>query len=394
MPGEGGRGRFGPSFAATEIRTLGKVDHDSSANWVRQRAHDREKVELRGIRIGEPRRDGSSDEDESRKWRASLRPDRRLLPSAASAGLIITEGTFPSQYSQAYTGEPGIETKQQVIGWSRVADAVHERGGAIVVQIKHGGRAAHPAINGGHEILAPSAIAIQGDAHAGAEKVPFAIPRAMTGDHLRTVVAEHVTAARRAVDAGLDGVEIHSANGYLLHQFLAPSSNHRSDGYGGIPVNRARFAAEVVEAVAAEIGGDRVGIRISPAHNIQDVFESDAADVLATYGALIDRVRPIGLAYLSIVHADPANGLVQELGSRFGGKVIVNTGFSSQTSREDAESLLQLPHIDAVVVGRALIANPDLVERWRVGHPENKPRPELFYAFNAEGYTDCPFMDR
>jgi len=223
----------------------------------------------------------------------------------ASAGLIITEGTFPSRYSQAYAGEPGIETAEQAAGWGRVADAVHERGGAIVLQIMHGGRMAHPALNGGQEILAPSAIAINGEMYAGAEKVPFATPKAMTSGDVASVIAEHVAAARRAVDAGLDGVEIHSANGYLLHQFLAPGSNQRTDEYGGSAENRARFTVEVVTAVAAEIGADRVGLRISPAHNIQDALETDPDDVLSTYGALIDQVAPLGLAYLSILHGEP-----------------------------------------------------------------------------------------
>lgn len=310
----------------------------------------------------------------------------------ASAGLIIAEGTYVNFESQAFVGQPGIVTDEQVAGWRRVAEAVHERDGLIVLQLMHGGRVTHPDINGGRRVVAPSAIAIDGETHTTRGKQPYPVPHALTVDEISSVVDDFVSSARRTIEAGLDGVEIHSANGYLLHEFLAPTSNMRDDEYGGSVENRIRLVVDVVTAVAKEIGAGRVGLRISPEHNIQGALETDHADVRAVYSALLDRLRPLGLAYLSILHADPAGVLVQELRERFSGKVIANSGFGSPTTREEAMQLIDDAHADAVAVGRALIANPDLVERWRGEHPENELRPRLFYAAGAEGYTDYPFL--
>ncbi|MDX5311861.1 MAG: alkene reductase, partial [Rhodococcus sp. (in: high G+C Gram-positive bacteria)] len=221
---------------------------------------------------------------------------------------------------------------------------------------------------------------------------PYPIPHALTTDEARGIVEDFVAAARRAIEAGLDGVEIHGANGYLLHEFLSPAANQRTDEYGGSPENRARFVVEVVTAVASAIGPGRVGLRISPEHNIQDAYETDRDDVLATYGALLDRLRPLGLAYLSVLHKEPAGELVQELRRRFGGKLIGNSGFGSPTTRDEAVELIEAAHADAVAVGRAVLANPDLVERWAGEHPENQPQSALFYSSGAEGYTDYPFL--
>ncbi|MEW2296399.1 alkene reductase [Streptomyces sp. NPDC006743] len=311
----------------------------------------------------------------------------------ASLGLIITEGTYPSHEGQAFVGQPGIVTDEQVAGWRRVAEAVHARGGRIVMQVMHGGRVTHPDVNGGRRVVAPSAVAIEGEGHTEKGRQPYPVPHALTAEEARAALDDFVTASRRAVlEAGLDGVEIHGANGYLLHEFLSPAANRRTDEYGGSPQNRARFVAEVVTAVAGAVGPGRVGLRVSPEHNIQDAVETDRDDVLATYGHLMDRLRPLGLAYLSVLHREPAGDLVQELRRRFGGKLIANSGFSAPTTREEAAELIEAAHADAVAVGRAVIANPDLVERWRGGHAENAPRPELFYSPGAEGYTDYPFL--
>ncbi|GAA4812847.1 alkene reductase [Streptomyces ziwulingensis] len=310
----------------------------------------------------------------------------------ASVGLIIAEGTYPSHASRAFVGQPGIVTEEQVAGWRRVAEAVHARGGRIVMQIMNGGRATHPDINGGRRVVAPSAIAIDAETHTEKGKQPYPVPHALTVEEAREALDEFVGAARRAIEAGVDGVEIHGANGYLLHEFLSPASNRRTDEYGGSPENRARFVVEVVTAVANAVGAGRVGLRLSPEHNIQDAFETDRDDVLATYGTLLDRLRPLGLAYLSVLHKEPAGDLVQELRRRFGGKLIANSGFSSPTTREEATRLIEAAHADAVAVGRAVIANPDLVERWQGEHPENEPRPALFYTPGAEGYTDYPAL--
>lgn len=310
----------------------------------------------------------------------------------ASAGLIIAEGTYVNHESQAFVGQPGIVTGEQVAGWRRVAEAVHDRGGRIVLQVMHGGRVTHPDVNGGRRVVAPSAIAIDGVGHTEKGKQPYPVPHALTTEEARAIIGDFVAAARRAIEAGLDGVEIHSANGYLLHEFLSPAANQRADEYGGSPQNRARFVVEVVTAVASAIGAGRVGLRISPEHNIQDAYETDRDDVLATYGALLEQVRPLNLAYLSVLHADPAGELVQELRRRFGGRLIANSGFASPTTRAEAVQLIEAAHADAVAVGRALIANPDLVERWHGEHPENELRPALFYSPGAEGYTDYPFL--
>ncbi|MDQ0078592.1 2,4-dienoyl-CoA reductase-like NADH-dependent reductase (Old Yellow Enzyme family) [Arthrobacter oryzae] len=310
----------------------------------------------------------------------------------SSVGLIVTEGTYPSLESQGWVGAPGIATEEQGVGWGRVFDAVHASGGRIFMQIMHAGRAGHPEVNGGRRILAPSAVGISGTVFTERGRLPFPVPEAMTSDDARRVVEDFVSAARRAIQAGADGVEIHGANGYLLHQFLSPAANQRVDEYGGSPEKRIRFVVDVVTAVAEAIGPGRVGLRISPENNsVGDVSETDPQDVLATYGALVDNLRPLGLAYLSMLHGKPTGDLAAELRQRFAGKFLINSGFEGgQTSKEQALRQIEDGHADAIVVGRALIANPDLVERWQAGHTENEPRPELFYASVAEGYTDYP----
>ncbi len=220
---------------------------------------------------------------------------------------------------------------------------------------------------------------------------PFPTPRALETDEIPGIVAEFVHAARQAVDAGLDGVEIHAANGYLVHQFLAPSSNHRTDAYGGTPENRPRLAIEVVTAVAEAIGPERVGIRISPAHNIQGCIEDDA-DATATYRTLVDAIAPLGIAYLSYL-ADPRAELTRDLRTRFGGPVIGNDGFGSVTTKD---------------VGPGPPGRGPRRPRGRrpPGHRQPRPRRALarrtprstsrtsdtFYGGGAEGYTDYPTL--
>ncbi|TFD06861.1 alkene reductase [Cryobacterium sandaracinum] len=310
----------------------------------------------------------------------------------ASLGLIVTEGTYPSHAGQGFPGQPGLVTPEQIAGWTNVADAVHSAGGRLVAQVMHAGRVTHEGTNGGREVVAPSAIAIQGETHTYAGKAAYPVPHALTLDELPGVIADFVQASRNAIAAGLDGVEIHSANGYLLHEFLSPASNQRDDIYGGSPQNRARFVVEVVTAVAEAIGAGRVGIRVSPEHNIQDALETDAADLMATYGALADALAPQGLAYLSILHREPAGELVQQLRARFAGPLLVNSGFGEVTDRDEAMAIIADELADAVVVGRAVIANPDLVSRWLKDLPLNTPDPLTFYGAGAEGYTDYPAL--
>ncbi|MEN8705162.1 MAG: alkene reductase [Nocardioides marinisabuli] len=310
----------------------------------------------------------------------------------ASAGLIITEGSQPTAEGQGYPNTPGFHSPEQLAGWRRVADAVHERGGRIVAQLMHAGRIAHPDNTGGQEVVAPSAIAAPGEMFTATGAKPHPTPRALTTEEVPDVVQGIARAARNAVEAGLDGVEVHAANGYLIHQFLAPGSNTRDDRYGGSPENRARFAVEVTRAVAEAVGPERVGIRISPAHNIQGATEEDAADVRATYTHLVEQLAPLGLAYLSIL-ADPRLDLVQDLRSAFGGVVLANDGFGEVTTAESAQEILDKDLADAVAVGRLFIANPDLPRRWAEGAGLNEPDAATFYGGGAEGYTDYPALE-
>lgn len=267
------------------------------------------------------------------------------------------------------------------------------------MQIMHGGRTTHPLLTRGAIPEAPSAIATGGEAHTwdyGKHAAP--VPRALDTEELPRIVAEFRAAARRAVDAGIDGVEVHSANGYLLHEFLAPNSNQRTDRFGGSPENRSRLVIEVIRAVAAEIGAERTAVRISPMNNIQGIQETDPADVKATYGALFAGIADLKLAYISLLKSD----LVDEV-SRFvrtrvqdelGIPLILNTGFAEATQLAEAEHLIDDLGADAVAVGRLLIANPDLVERWHNGDDLNEPDMSTFYYGGEHGYTDYPELAR
>jgi len=310
----------------------------------------------------------------------------------ASTGLIVTEGIYTSFGSQAFVGQPGMVTPEQIAGWRRVTDSVHAAGGLIVAQIMHGGRVTHPDVTNGHTVVAPSAIAIDGSMRTAQGKVAFPVPHAITTEEIPSVIAEIVLAARNAIDAGMDGVEIHSANGYLLHEFLSPASNTRDDIYGGSPENRARFGTEVLTAVAAEVGADRVGVRLSPSHNIQDVIEADDAETRATYDALLGALAPLGLAYLSVLHADPAGEFVQHLRTTFGGAFMANSGFGMITTRDEAIAIVEDDFADAVAIGRPIIANPDLVRRWSENRELNEPNAATFYGPDAVGYTDYPAL--
>jgi N-ethylmaleimide reductase len=311
----------------------------------------------------------------------------------AGFGLVVSEGTYLGPESQGYPGQPGIGDDDQEAGWARVTAAVHARGGRIVAQLMHAGRVSHPDITGTDRIVAPSAIAVEGETYGPNGKVPYPVPHALSTEEVQQVVRDHVAAARRAVRAGFDGVEVHAANGYLGHQFLGANTNVRTDSYGASTADRARYVVEVTTAVAEAVGAGRVGLRISPMHHTQDVLEVDEDDVRATYGVLVDQLRPLGLAYLSVVHPEPAGDLVQQLRRRSGAPLLANTGFSAVSTRDEAVALVEQGHADAVAVGRPSLANPDLVARWAGRHPENADRPELYYAGGAEGYTDFPTLE-
>ncbi len=305
----------------------------------------------------------------------------------ASAGLIVTEGVQPSAVGQGYPHTPGLHTDEQVRGWRLVADAVHAAGGRVVAQLMHVGRIGHPDV-AGLQPVAPSAVTPAGEVFTGSGMEPFTAPRALDTDELPGIVAEFVDAARRAVAAGLDGVELHAANGYLLQQFLSDSTNARTDAYGGSAQNRARFVIEVATAVAAEIGPERVGIRISPAGTFNDIAETDTE---ATYWALLEGLDPLGLLYLHVVEG-PETDYAEGLRKRWSGPFVLNTGFTGVSSLAAAQGAVDSGATDLFSLGRAFVANPDLVERLRSGAPLAEPDPATFYGGGAEGYTDYPAL--
>lgn len=305
----------------------------------------------------------------------------------ATAGLVITEGTQPSAVSQGYPNTPGLHTDAQVTGWTQVADAVHARGGTIFAQLMHAGRIGHTSITG-QRTVAPSAVAAAGEVFTGTGMQPFEEPRELATDELPSVVDEFVDAARRARAAGLDGVELHAANGYLLHQFLADNTNVRTDAHGGSPAGRARFVVEVAAAVADAIGAERVGIRISPGGQFNDIAETETE---ATYAALVDGLNALGLAYLHITEG-PETSFGEALAKQFDGVVIASTGFSGPSTREAAQDAVDSGYGDLFAIGRDFLATPDLVARLRTGAPLNEQRTDLFYGGGAEGYTDYPAL--
>lgn len=310
----------------------------------------------------------------------------------ATAGLIITEGTAPSPNGVGYPRIPGIYSEAQVAGWRSVAEAVHAQGGRLFVQLMHVGRVGHPAnLPEGAELVAPSAIAADGQMYTDTlGPKPQPVPREMTHADIAQARDEYVQAARNAIAAGLDGVELHAANGYLLDQFLQPAANQRTDDYGGSPEARNRFVLEVAQAVAAAIGPERVGIRVSPGGVFNDVAPFEGQDDQFT--ALAEQLGALGLAYLHLVDhsamgAPPvADALKTALRGAFGGTFILSGGYD----RERADAELAAGKGDLVAFGRPFISNPDLVARLEQGAPLAAPKPDLFYTPGAEGYTDYP----
>lgn len=306
----------------------------------------------------------------------------------AAAGIIVTEATAVSHAANgAYLNTPGIYTDAHQRKWSEIAGAVHEAGGAMFLQLWHVGRMAHPAI-GGTEPVGPSALAAEASAHTPSGKQPLPEPRPLRTDEVAGIVEDFRAAARRAVDAGMDGVEIHAANGYLLHQFASDVVNQRTDAYGGSPENRARFTAEVVEAVAAEIGAARVGLRVSPGNTAGAMRE---ADPVSTYEALLNRIAPLGIGYLHVV-IDPTDPVFGAMRALWSGAFVLNTGGAVDTDFCQLESYVDWGAVSAVAVGRAFLANPDLLDRLVLGAELNEPDPVTFYAPGPVGYVDYPAL--
>jgi N-ethylmaleimide reductase len=312
----------------------------------------------------------------------------------ASAGLLIAEATQISDLSYGYPNTPGIHRPDQVEGWKKVTSAVHAAGGRIVLQLWHVGRAAHPAFMDGRQPVAPSAIAIPGEAHTPNGKEPYAVPRALEVSEIKFIVEQYRQAAINAKDAGFDGVEVHAANGYLIDNFLRDGANHRTDEYGGSLENRARFLLEVVEAVTGVWGGDRVGVRLSPTNFFNGNRDSNPGETF-TYAA--KQLNRFNLAYLHILESLPGHFLQRTheeyftpaIREAYEGNLMVNAGFDFEKGTQAVAS----GAADTVAYGVLFISNPDLVERFRVGAPLTPPNQATFYQWKndpREGYTDYP----
>ncbi|MBZ4487113.1 alkene reductase [Microbacterium sp. cx-55] len=307
----------------------------------------------------------------------------------ASLGLIISEGTQPSEDGQGYLNTPGIYTDAHIAGWRGVADAVHAGGGSLFIQLMHVGRTSHPDNTPHHrQPIAPSAIAPGQEMFTANGPLPIPTPREMTSADIASVIAEFRHAAASAIAAGADGVEIHGANGYLLHQFLSPNANHRTDAYGGSVENRSRFVIEVAQAVADEIGSDLVGIRLSPAMPLGGIDEGDAESVRAQYRQLVGALAPLNLAYLHVHHVgdDELLRSLREIWPT--AVVVVRYGRTREQIADDIDAGLA----DIAPLGRFAIANPDVVERLRTDAPFTELDPATLYAGGATGYTDYPTL--
>ena len=311
----------------------------------------------------------------------------------ATAGLIITEATQVSPLAQGYIATPGLFTREQIAGWRKVTDEVHRRGGRIVVQLWHVGRVSHTSLLPDGEVpVAPSAIRANTKTFTADGYVDTSAPRALRIDEIPGVVADFARAARNAIEAGFDGVEVHAANGYLIDQFMRDGSNHRDDAYGGSIENRTRLLHEVVQATVEAIGAERVGVRIAPVTPANDMHDSNPQ---ALFERAVERLDALGIAYVHVIEG--ATGGPRDvqpfdyavLRGKFRGAWIVNNGYD----REMAEAAVLEGRADAVAFGRAYIANPDLVRRLRENAPLNEPDRSTFYGGGAEGYIDYPSLD-
>ncbi len=323
----------------------------------------------------------------------------------ASAGLIVTEGTAITHQGQGYADVPGLYAPEQLAGWRRVTDRVHDKGGRIVAQLWHVGRVSHDTLQpGGTSPVAPSAIAAKAKTYLvgpdGGGFVGVSAPRALDLSEIPGILDDYRRAARAAVeDAGFDGVEIHAANGYLIDQFLRSGSNRRTDAYGGSVENRARFLFEAVDAVAQGAGRGRVGIRLSPVTPANDAFDPEPQPL---FEHVARGLGPRGLAYLHVIEGSTGGPRDYRQGERDfdyaafrsayrdaggDGAWIVNNGYDGDMASRAVAS----GAADLVAFGRLFIANPDLVERLKKGLPLNEPDRKTFYGGGAEGYTDYPF---
>lgn len=312
----------------------------------------------------------------------------------ASAGLIIAEATQVTPQGQGYPHTPGIHSSEQVAGWKLVTEAVHQQGGRIFLQLWHVGRISHPDLQpDGVLPVAPSAIAPKGEVFTYEGKKPYVTPRALETSEIPDIVEQFRQGAANALEAGFDGVEIHSANGYLIDQFLRDSTNQRTDKYGGSVENRTRLLLEITEAVTSVWDSQRVGVRLSPSGTFNDISDSNP---LETFGYAAQALNRFNLAYLHIfeaLEADIRHGATivptSYLRERFTGTLIVNGGYT----REKADSVLANNAADLIAFGTLFISNPDLPERLALNAPLNQPDPSTFYGGGEKGYTDYPFLE-
>ncbi|MFG2191981.1 alkene reductase [Streptomyces sp. NPDC048639] len=308
----------------------------------------------------------------------------------AAAGLIVTEGIQPSPIGQGYPDTPGLHTTGQVRAWRKVTDAVHEEGGVIFAQLMHTGRIGHPSLlPDGLVPVGPSAVAAKGRVYTHEGPKEFVTPKELSEAEIRQTVADFATAARHAIEAGFDGVELHGANGYLIHQFLSDHTNRRTDGWGGGTEGRIRFAVEVVAAVAEAIGAERVGLRISPGNQYNDMSETDPDEV---YEALLARLAGSGLAYLHLMEGPDAE-LTPRLRKAWPGTFVLNPFTYPDTTGPGALKLVEDGSADLVAYGALFLANPDLPRRLAAGGPFNTPDRSTFYGGDHRGYTDYPALN-
>lgn len=311
----------------------------------------------------------------------------------ASAGLIITEATQVSDSAAGYVFTPGIYSPEQIAGWRAVTDAVHAAGGRIVVQLWHTGRISHPVMRpDGSQPASASPIAAEGQVITYDGPKPFPTPRALTIPEIHAIVEDFAQAARNAMTAGFDGIEIHAANGYLIDQFLRDGANHREDAYGGSIERRARFLLDVVDATAAAIGADRVGVRISPTSPFNSMSESDPTTLTRYVAEQLDARQVMYLHVLEMAPGDdvaavrPLTATAREV---FTGVLITNAGFTADA----AEAVLARGDADLVAFGVPFLTTPDFVERTQAGLAPNAPDRGTFYGGDTRGYIDYPFRD-
>lgn len=306
----------------------------------------------------------------------------------ATAGLIVSEGVYPSLRGKSNPGSAGLHTDAEALAWRPVTDAVHANGGRIFAQLMHAGRVGHPDV-AGYQPVGPSAIAMRAEVFTGARGLqPAPVPRALELAEIPGEAKVYADAARRAIDAGFDGVELHGANGYLISQFLSTGANQRTDAYGESITGRIRFAVEAAEATAEAIGADRVGIRLSPGGTVWDTVEQDVPEL---YGALFTELARLDLAYVHLL-AGAAEDLLVGLRKAWPNTFILNPGGQigpTPTGRADGEHWLA-QGADLIGYGRAYLANPDLVERLRTGVPLRESDRDTWYQGGDTGYLDFP----